>query len=58
MLPQDPAVAFPSGKKYSPATSSTRLPGMTRGRRSARPRWRTITSACTTRRRWVWSWVA
>lgn len=40
-----------SGKKCSPATSSTRRPKTTRERRSVRRRWRTTTSACITRKR-------
>lgn len=48
---QDPRAASPSGKKSSRATSPTQMPRTTAARRNAFPCLRTITSACTTRRR-------
>lgn len=49
---QAPAAAFLSGRRCSPATSSTRTPRTVRARKSAPPCSRTTTSAYTTAKRY------
>lgn len=49
---QAPAAAFPSGRRCSPATSSTQTPRTAQARRSALPCSRTTTSAYTTAKRY------